>query len=81
MMLPSTKLETLRKRFLENDHEFCLGLTESKVYLGHPSKGFIQKSVVLTVQSQRLEKGFGSHHRVSMIVKRRHTEKDIFREK
>lgn len=55
-MVPQPKLETLRKRFLDNDHEFSPGLTESEVLMGHPSKGYIQKAVVTTVQSHSLLK-------------------------
>ena len=48
MMVSPTKLETLRKMFVDDDHRFSLGHTESGVPNG-PSKGYIQKSVVLTV--------------------------------
>jgi len=45
MMVSPTKLETLRKVFVDDDHRFSLGHTESGVPNG-PSKGYIQKSVV-----------------------------------
>ena len=48
MMVSLSKLETLRKRFVDDDRKFSLGLIESGVLNG-PSKGYVQKSVVITV--------------------------------